>query len=146
LTSLSELRFFTTPPHECSYLEDREAITLFADPLAHIDKDLYSALSEVGFRRSGSHIYRPYCQSCSACIPVRVPVDRFEPSRRHRRIVKRNADLSVARVGPRLTDEYFALYQRYINTRHADGDMYPADIDQFRRGSARGGLLRVSRR
>ncbi|MBT3622801.1 MAG: arginyltransferase, partial [Gammaproteobacteria bacterium] len=57
MTSLSELRFFTTPPHDCSYLDGKQAITLFADPLTEIDKDLYSALSAVGFRRSGSHIY-----------------------------------------------------------------------------------------
>lgn len=132
MTSLSELRFFTTPPHDCSYLDDREAITLFVDPLARVDKDLYSALSEVGFRRSGSHIYRPWCQSCSACIPVRVPVQEFAPTRRHRRIWKRNQDLTATRITPALTEEYFELYERYITTRHADGDMYPADIDQFR--------------
>lgn len=132
MTSLSELRFFTTPAHDCSYLDGREAITLFVDPLATIDKRLYSALSEVGFRRSGNHIYRPYCQNCSACIPVRVPVNIFEKTRRHRRIWKRNSDLTVTRVMPALTDEYFDLYQRYINLRHADGDMYPADYEQFR--------------
>ncbi len=132
MTSLSELRFFTTPAHDCSYLEGQEAITLFADPLAKIDTKLYSALSEVGFRRSGNHIYRPYCQSCSACIPVRVPVARFARARRHRRIWNRNDDLTVTRMAPVLTDENFALYERYINTRHADGDMYPADLDQFR--------------
>lgn len=132
VTSLSELRFFTTPAHDCSYLDGREAITLFADPLAKIDTKLYSALSEVGFRRSGNHIYRPYCQNCSACIPVRVPVNGFEHTRRHRRIWKRNQDLDVARTSPAITDEYFDLYQRYIDTRHADGDMYPADREQFR--------------
>ena len=132
MTSLTELRFFTTPAHDCSYLEGREAITLFADPLANIDKKLYSALSEVGFRRSGTHIYRPYCQSCSACIPVRIPVNTFERSRRHRRIWNRNSDITVTRHAPALNDEYFELYERYINVRHSDGDMYPADIDQFR--------------
>ncbi|MCB1691796.1 MAG: arginyltransferase [Pseudomonadales bacterium] len=131
MTSLSELRFFTTPAHDCSYLEGRQAITLFADPLARIDKKLYSALSEVGFRRSGNHIYRPYCQNCSACIPVRVPVNRFSYSRRQRRIMKKNADVSMRVVAPQATDEYFSLYERYITARHHDGDMYPADPDQF---------------
>lgn len=131
MTSLSELRFFTTPAHDCSYLEGREAITLFADPLARVDKKLYTALSEVGFRRSGNHIYRPYCQSCSACIPVRVPVRNFTPDRRQRRILKRNTDLTMSRVPPSSSAEYFSLYQRYIDARHADGDMYPADHRQF---------------
>lgn len=131
MTSLSELRFFTTPAHDCSYLEGKQAITLFADPLARIDKKLYTALSEVGFRRSGSHIYRPYCQTCSACIPVRVPVANFRPTRKQRRVWRRNQDLVTFEMVPHLTDEYFELYRRYIDTRHADGDMYPADIRQF---------------
>ena len=131
MTSLSELRFFTTPAHECSYLDGRQAITLFADPLARIDKDLYSALSAVGFRRSGTHIYRPYCQTCTACIPVRIPVTAFVPRRRHKRVLKRNEDLTVRRCRPALTEAYFQLYDRYITTRHSDGDMYPASRDQF---------------
>ena len=131
MTSLSELRFFTTPAHDCSYLEGRQAITLFVDPLARIDKRVYSALSEVGFRRSGNHVYRPYCQGCSACIPVRVPVQRFHPSRRQSRVWRRNRHITVTRVPPRVTGEYFDLYRRYIDSRHADGDMYPASEQQF---------------
>ncbi|MBT4161796.1 MAG: arginyltransferase [Gammaproteobacteria bacterium] len=131
MTSLSELRFFTTPPHDCSYLDEKQAITLFADPLAKIDKDLYSSLSSVGFRRSGSHIYRPYCQSCTACIPVRIPVHLFRKKRRFRRIEKRNQDIAVKRCPPKLTEEYFDLYNRYITKRHADGDMFPPSRDQF---------------
>ena len=131
MTSLSELRFFTTPAHDCSYLSDKQAITLFADPLAKINKDLYSALSSAGFRRSGNHIYRPHCQSCNACIPVRVPVSTFKMKRRFRRILRRNVDDKVNTVEPELTEEYFDLYERYINARHADGDMFPASRDQF---------------
>jgi arginine-tRNA-protein transferase len=131
MTSLSELRFFTTPAHDCSYLEGRQAITLFADPLARIDKDLYSALSAAGFRRSGNHIYRPYCQGCTACIPVRIPAAKFESRRRHRRVLKDNQDVTVTCRQPELTEEYFALYDRYITERHDDGDMYPASRDQF---------------
>ena len=132
MTSLSELRFFTTPAHDCSYLEDKQAITLFVDPLARINKDQYSALSSVGFRRSGGHIYRPYCQSCSACIPVRIPVHRFQMKRRHKRILKQNADVTLKKLAPKLSEEYFTLYDRYLTARHSDGDMYPASRDQFR--------------
>ena len=131
MTSLSELRFFTTPAHDCSYLEGRQAITLFADPLAKIDKDLYSSLSSVGFRRSGTHIYRPYCQTCSACIPVRIPVHQFKVKRRFKRIYSKNADLQVTRIPPNYSEEYFGLYQKYIAVRHSDGDMYPPSREQF---------------
>ncbi len=131
MTSLSELRFFTTPPHDCSYLDDKQAITLFADPLAKIDKDLYSSLSAVGFRRSGTHIYRPYCQACTACIPVRIPVAEFTMKRRHKRVKRANEGVQVTQTEPAQTEEYFLLYEDYIEQRHSDGDMYPASRDQF---------------
>lgn len=132
MTNLAQLRFFATPPHACSYLEDRRATTLFVDPAAEIDNDLYSSLSALGFRRSGRHVYRPHCEGCNACIPVRIPAAEFVPRRAQRRIRRRNADLEVRITEPRLTEENYALYARYIAARHADGDMYPPSPDQFR--------------
>ena len=131
MTSLSELRFFTTPAHDCSYLEGKQAITLFADPLAKIDKNLYSSLSAVGFRRSGNHIYRPHCTHCEACVPARIPVADFAPKRGQRRTWKRNQDLLVAPSEDIRDDAAFDLYCRYIRLRHADGDMYPPDREQY---------------
>ena len=131
MTDLSQLKFFATPPHACSYLEDERATTLFVDPAARIDPPLYSALSQLGFRRSGRHLYRPHCQACNACIPVRVRIEDFTPSRSQRRVERRNAGLTVTSAPPRLSDESYALYARYIEARHADGDMYPPSPDQF---------------
>ena len=125
VADLCALRFYATPEHDCSYLPDRQARTLFVDPRADIDRNLYSQLSELGFRRSGGHIYRPHCEQCQACISVRVPVAEFNSSKTQRRIENRNADLIVRAVPCQLTHEYYALYERYINQRHADGDMYP---------------------
>ena len=131
VTDLAELRFFKTPEHDCSYLPQKKAVTLFLDPELSVDTETYSSLSYSGFRRSGSHIYRPFCQSCRACIPARVPSSKFRPKRRHLRAIKRNTDLSVSTAKPEYTAEYFDLYKRYINERHRDGDMYPANIEQF---------------
>ncbi|MDZ7825765.1 MAG: hypothetical protein U5R48_06975 [Gammaproteobacteria bacterium] len=139
MTNLAQLRFFATPPHACSYLEDRRATTLFVDPAAEIDNDLYSSLSALGFRRSGRHVYRPHCEGCNACIPVRIPAAEFVPRRAQRRIRRRNADLEVRITEPRLTEENYALYARYIAARHADGDMYPpSPISSARSCSANG--------
>ena len=131
MTDLAQLRFFATPPHDCSYLDGRKATTLFVDPAAEIDNAMYSALSSLGFRRSGRHVYRPHCADCSACIPVRIPAADFAPRRRQQRIRRRNDDLTVRIADPVLTDENYALYARYIEARHADGDMYPPSPDQF---------------
>lgn len=131
MTDLSELKFFKTPPHECSYLPEVEATTLFVDPGAEIDTATYTALSALGFRRSGDHIYRPYCANCQACIPVRIPVHQFRLSRSQKRVLKKNQDLVVKAQTPYFSVDYYQLYESYINQRHADGDMFPASEEQF---------------
>lgn len=131
MTNLAHLKFYATHPHACSYLQDQRATTLFLDPQQPIDVDTYSHLSELGFRRSGDHLYRPHCQACSACIATRIPAADFTPSRQQKRIIKRNADLQVSAQSPRVTDEIYQLYARYIESRHADGDMYPPSREQF---------------
>ncbi len=121
--SLESLHFYATVPHACSYLPGREATTLFADPSARMDNALYTRLSALGFRRSGEHIYRPHCATCHACVPVRVPVARFVASRSQRRTWKRNAHLTTHQRPVRFDEEHYALYRRYISTRHRGGGM-----------------------
>lgn len=132
VTSPARLRFFATPGHPCSYLAGREATTVFVDLRYPKNPALYAALSHLGFRRSGSHIYRPECSRCSACIPVRIPVARFRPRRIHRRIRAANRDLTFRIRPPRFESEHFALYRRYISTRHAGGGMDDPSIGQYR--------------
>lgn len=131
MTDLKELQLFATPEHDCSYLPERKAKTLFVDPQAIVSTRAYSRLSEMGFRRSGSHIYRPHCHNCQACVSVRVPVQLFIPNKTQRRIINRNKDLKIKRTSPRFSEEIFSLYSTYINERHADGDMYPPSREQF---------------
>lgn len=130
-SSMRDLKVYTTYPHSCSYLEDQEATTLFVDPRQHVDQKLYSNLSVLGFRRSGNHIYRPHCTHCEACIPARIPVEQFSAKRGQRRVWNRNTDLVVHRTDDIRDDAAFELYQRYIEQRHADGDMYPPDREQY---------------
>lgn len=131
MSSLKTLVFFATPEHRCSYLTGRHATTMFVDPRAQIDRRLYTQLTALGFRRSGAHYYRPHCESCNACIPVRIPADRFRPDRSQRRTWRRNEDLELRTVPVRFTEEYYSLYERYINFRHSDGDMFPPSREQF---------------
>lgn len=131
MTEFTELKFYATQAHACSYLPDQKATTLFLDPRQAIDTPMYAQLSEMGFRRSGEHLYRPHCQHCQACIPARIPTTHFRPNRQQKRILKRNLDLQVRAVRPQLSEEYYALYARYIEQRHADGDMYPPSREQF---------------
>ncbi len=131
MTDLHQLQFYATPEHSCSYLEARLAKTIFVDPGAKLDPYSYSQLSELGFRRSGNHVYRPHCDNCSACISARVPVQLFRPGRGQKRVLNLNKDLRISSKTPSHTDEYYALYERYISARHHDGDMFPASQQQF---------------
>lgn len=131
MSSLRTLVFFATPPHDCSYLPEREATTMFVDPRANVDKKLYSQLTALGFRRSGSHYYRPHCENCNACVPVRLVASDFRPDRNQRRTLTKNADIECRLVPARFSERYYDLYAYYIEQRHADGDMYPPSRDQF---------------
>lgn len=131
MTSLARLKFYATQPHACSYLPNEQATTLFLDPSQPMDVKVYAELSDLGFRRSGDHLYRPHCQRCNACIPARIPTAGLQLNRQQKRILKRNADLSITGVRPAFTEEYYQLYSNYIEQRHFDGDMYPPSREQF---------------
>jgi len=128
-----ELLFYASAPHPCSYIEEQDAVTLFADPKAEMTTALYSALSDLGFRRSGEYVYSPRCPHCSACLPVRIPVSAFRPDRSQRRNWKRNSDLEVRVLPAQFRQQHFALYQRYMDSRHPDGSMATPDPEQYNR-------------
>ena len=121
-----DLGFYITPPHPCGYFSTQEATTLFADPAATMNTTIYDTLTILGFRRTGSHLYRPRCQQCNACIPVRIPVAAFRSNRSQRRTWRSNADITVTLRADKFNEEHYALYRRYITHRHGGGSM---DID-----------------
>ncbi len=131
MTTLANLKLFTTHPHKCSYLDKKIATTVFVDPNATINQDVYSRLSEIGFRRSGQHLYRPQCHSCQECVPVRIPAADFKPSRQQKRCLKTNSDIEFSIIDSIDTEEHYSLYERYISIRHQDGDMYPPSRAQY---------------
>ncbi|MGP9642603.1 arginyltransferase [Halomonas sp. AOP30-A1-24] len=127
-----DLRFFLTVPHACSYLPDKEATTLFLDPQESPVRGVYDSLALLGFRRSGRHLYRPHCENCNACQSVRIPVEPFAPNRSQRKVWRRNADITTRVVPARYEARHYELYAHYIRHRHADGDMYPPNREQYR--------------
>ena len=132
MSALKDLKFFATQPHDCSYLEDKQAITLFMDPDKELSPGLYQHLSDIGFRRSGQHVYRPHCQDCNACIPARVRASEFKAKRTQRKTLNKNSDIVVTESKPEFNEETYQLYKKYISTQHKDGDMYPPSIEQFK--------------
>lgn len=128
---MKTLQLYLAQEHPCSYLEQRSAGSIFIDPAEPVTAELYDQLLEHGFRRSAAHIYRPHCINCNACVSVRVPVQAFSATAAQQKIIRRNQDLTVQPVDSVFSTEHYALYQRYIEQRHADGDMYPPSIEQF---------------
>lgn len=126
-----QLPLYLSAPHPCSYLGDRQSSTLFADPHGPMDMRTYSELLRFGFRRSGRLVYAPRCEFCSQCVSVRVPVAEFAPARGQRRVAAANADITLRERKPVFDPAHFALYQRYTQQRHRDGEMAKATPDEF---------------
>lgn len=124
-------QFYVTAPQPCPYLDGRMERKLFTALQGEYSETLNDSLSKQGFRRSQNVLYRPSCAECSACLSARVRVDDFKPSRTQRRIRRRNDDLKRVANSPWATEEQYALFRRYLDSRHADGGMADMDIFEF---------------
>ncbi|MFM2129660.1 MAG: hypothetical protein RL477_1206 [Pseudomonadota bacterium] len=123
----------------CPYIAGREERNVAAELPPENARDIYDAAIRAGFRRSHDIIYRPACPGCEACVPVRIDLGGFVPRRSLARTARRNSGLTVRVISPpQASDEYFALFRRYQNTRHAGGGMDRMTEGEFQ------GLMRSS--
>lgn len=124
--------FYLTSPYPCSYLPEQQARSQVLVPGVTALGPAYDALIRHGFRRSGDHVYRPRCDSCQACVAVRLPIAEFQPDRSQRRCRQRNADLVRRILEPVFDAEHYALYRRYQAARHGGCDMDIDDSEAYR--------------
>ncbi|KAB2879803.1 MAG: arginyltransferase [Albidovulum sp.] len=124
-------QFYVTAPQPCPYLEGRSERKLFTALQGDNAERLNDALSKQGFRRSQNVLYRPSCAECAACLSARIRVADFAPSRSQRRTIRRNAYLRRDATSPWATEDQYALFRRYLDSRHSDGGMADMDIFEF---------------
>ncbi|MBD1558260.1 arginyltransferase [Vibrio sp. S9_S30] len=124
------IRIGMTESHDCSYLDEhQERVAVVLDDVLHTCSG-YELLMANGFRRSGNAIYKPQCEQCNACQSLRVAVSDFKPSKSQKRLLNKAKNVEW-KMKSSLDDEWFDVYEQYINERHREGSMYPPQKQDF---------------
>lgn len=127
----TQFTFGVTGEFDCNYLpENKERLLIAVDERFKAPNN-YAWLMQEGFRRSGDQVYRPHCINCQACHSIRLPLSDVQLSKSQKRLLKKNKEFSI-KVSNSLKHEYYPLYERYVNTLHSDGSMYPANEEQYK--------------
>ena len=118
-------RFYSTREAPCPYISDKLERKVFTE----LDSDerepvqIHEALTAAGFRRSHGIAYKPICKNCSACIPVRVRVAEFTPTRSMRRVLLANQHLVADEKPAYASSDQYEIFAKYVSSRHAESGM-----------------------
>ncbi len=116
-------QFFLTAPSPCPYVEGQFERKVFTHLVGDKAPEMNDLLTQGGFRRSQNIAYRPACESCRACISVRILTGEFKPSKNMRRVLQANSDLVGALHEAEPSTEQYALFRTYLDARHRRGGM-----------------------
>jgi arginyl-tRNA--protein-N-Asp/Glu arginylyltransferase len=151
-------QFFLTAPSPCPYIDGQFERKVFTHLVGQKAPELNDLLTQGGFRRSQNIAYRPACESCRACVSVRILIDEFRTTRNMRRIIQQNADLIGAVHDAEPTTEQYSLFRTYLDVRHRKGGMSDMTVldyammveyrqrgpDSFITGKGQGELIAVA--
>ena len=115
---LEKIQFYVTTKYSCGYINNQEAQSMVATPYKKVDADTYSDLIQKGFRRSGQYVYKPQCNECSACIPIRICAKEFKRSQSKKRTLKKHSYVTAKILPLKFEEEHYNLYVHYQKNRH----------------------------
>ena len=116
-------QFFLTAPSPCPYLEGQFERKVFTHLVGDKAPEMNDLLTQGGFRRSQNIAYRPACETCRACVSVRILAQEFTASRNMKRVIQRNSDLIGAMHDAQPSTEQYSLFRGYLDARHRRGGM-----------------------
>jgi arginine-tRNA-protein transferase len=116
-------QFFLTAPSPCPYIEGQFERKVFTHLVGDKAPEMNDLLTQGGFRRSQNIAYRPACESCRACVSVRILAGEFQATKNMRRVIQRNSDLIGAMHDAEPSTEQYSLFRRYLDARHKKGGM-----------------------
>jgi arginine-tRNA-protein transferase len=116
-------QFFLTAPSPCPYIEGQFERKVFTHLVGDKAPEMNDLLTQGGFRRSQNIAYRPACESCRACVSVRILAGEFQATKNMRRVIQRNCDLIGAMHDAEPSTEQYSLFRRYLDARHRKGGM-----------------------
>ena len=128
---LEEIQFYVTTKYSCGYINGQDAQSIVATPYKNINNKNFKSLISKGFRRSGQYVYKPNCEKCSACIPIRLLASNFNASRSQKRAKKYLNKLSVKLLPLVFNQEHYNLYVHYQNKRHRSDDKSEDDVADY---------------
>jgi len=115
---MQSLFVYTSPPHTCGYLPDRDSEMTY-EVVAELTPAEYLGRLKAGWRRFGFSMFKPACSTCNLCQSVRVPVATFKPDRSQRRAVAANdGELTLVIGEPSVTAAKLSLYDRFHEFQH----------------------------
>jgi len=123
-----ELELFQAENGPCPYRPEGLWVSYSFD-LEKINPAFYEQLMRIGFRRSGHTFYKNNCPGCNDCIPIRIPVDAFKPSKSQRRNLRKNEDIVIQRTPVKMEMEAFELYKHYVTKWHKTDT--PPELEEF---------------
>lgn len=126
------LPLYISSPQSCDYIDGETSQSLFISPDIKVDSGTYEYLLGVGFRRSGTFVYKPHCSDCDACKPSRVAVADFNLSRSQKRVRAKNKDLDIRCVEAGFNERHYQLYLKYQKSRHVGGSMENFDEKAYK--------------